>query len=569
MLPVAFHGLCATLHPASGRRGALILGSMGFDDLCGHRFLRGLAEDLASRGIPALRLDLRGTGDSAPADDLGLVDRWADDVALAMDVLRQEAHCTEVTLIGFRLGALVAAHALGRGISVERLALLAPPSSGKAYLHELKVLSRVINAPATSNSSIGLDLAGFQMSDSLLEQIASLTLDPITRQPPAETMLCATGPLILVQRLAEAGCDVTDLPFEGYDRLMCDPTASIVPGKTAQAVAKWVANLAPPAPRRLPHPMSLGQIEGEGWRETGLVFGTNGALNGILCQPSSARGGPVVLFTNAGGIRRTGWGNSWVDMARMLARTGVTSLRFDFSNLQVDLAEDAPAFHYGETIWSEVSAAMDALEDRHLGPFVVAGACSGSYHGMRVAALDERISAAILVNQLCYEWSPAHALPFNAWVAQKSGDFDRKRRAIDEDLSELARMRARLMVTGIKLAKTSAKTALRRLRAIADLLPIGQEGGKGSAERIFQELSARGCKVHIVQAEGDASVTEFEGQFGPGGERILALPGISRVMVTNADHLMTPLHARDSILACILEAVEHRLPKDRQLTQSA
>src|ERR1700679_3642617 len=67
--PSGTHGLFGWLHLPCGGRGAnigLVLAKpFGYEALCAHRTVRVFAEMAAAQGIPALRFDYAGTGDSA------------------------------------------------------------------------------------------------------------------------------------------------------------------------------------------------------------------------------------------------------------------------------------------------------------------------------------------------------------------------------------------------------------------------------------------------------------------------------------------------------------------------
>jgi hypothetical protein len=565
MHSIAIEDLRATLHPASGRRGLIILGSPGFEDLCAHRFLTALGEESARLGVPALRFDLRGMGESMPAiADRALVDEWVNDLGHVARWMQRELNCCEFAVAGLRLGSLLAAGALVDPIfEGARLALLAPPASGKAYLRELKVFARVVAAPPTAPDLDGLDLAGFHLPQALAEGVGALDWSGLATGPARDVLVCgpATASLKYALEAGQHRVEVTD--FAGYERLMCDPTASVVPGSVVRQVANWLTQAAPLGIKRSAVPRSAS-ISTNAWRETGVSFGAGGGTDGILCEPRGSAGGPLVIFTNPGGIRRTGWGNMWVDMARDLAASSVASLRFDFSNLTADLDSDEPAFHYGETVWGEVAEAVNFVTTQGFGPVIVVGACSGAYHCLRAATSDPRIEGVVLVNQLCYEWSPAHALPLAAWMRQKPSDFDRKRRAVDDETSDLARLGAQLLVQGVTLAKRSAKGALRQLRALSTLLPVGGQGAGASTEQTFRDLAARGCRIEVVQTAGDPSVLEFDRAVGLADG---ALPGLTRTIVADADHLLTPRAARQVVLGRIeaVAATMRSIPERRAM----
>ena len=64
-----------------GPLGVLIVPSFGWEDVCGYRPLRFLARIFAAEGIPAMRFDLPGTGDSSgDARDSGLFEAWIQSI---------------------------------------------------------------------------------------------------------------------------------------------------------------------------------------------------------------------------------------------------------------------------------------------------------------------------------------------------------------------------------------------------------------------------------------------------------------------------------------------------------
>src|ERR1700733_210960 len=80
-------------HPsgdAVGALGVVICKPFGYEAICSHRGIRGFAEALAAAGVPALRFDYLGTGDSPEIDpQADQIQIWARDVAAAAAELRR------------------------------------------------------------------------------------------------------------------------------------------------------------------------------------------------------------------------------------------------------------------------------------------------------------------------------------------------------------------------------------------------------------------------------------------------------------------------------------------------
>ncbi|MCC8972914.1 alpha/beta hydrolase, partial [Bradyrhizobium sp. Cham227] len=64
MKPVVFADTIGWLNVAKGRRGVVIAGAHGHEDLCSRRFLKLLSDRAAAAGLPVLLFDYPGCGDA-------------------------------------------------------------------------------------------------------------------------------------------------------------------------------------------------------------------------------------------------------------------------------------------------------------------------------------------------------------------------------------------------------------------------------------------------------------------------------------------------------------------------
>ncbi len=137
-------------------------------------------------------------------------------------------------------------------------------------------------------------------------------------------------------------------------------------------------------------------------KETAHAFGPGGSLIGILCEPDSAaqrrEGAPAVLLSNVGMNQRIGPFRLNVDLARLAADAGFTSLRFDFSGLGDSTVRTTSA---GDTErWREdIREAMTLVEKKTgIRQFAPVALCSGVDPTHDIALADDRIAGAVFID---------------------------------------------------------------------------------------------------------------------------------------------------------------------------
>jgi alpha-beta hydrolase superfamily lysophospholipase len=548
MEAIALDGAVGWFHPATGGRGVVVVGAHGYEDLCSRVTLRSLADGLASAGLPTLRIDPRDTGDAADlAADADRVAAWTADTIAALRWMRETVGVSEIVLVGLRVGALVAtAAALDFG-EVDRLVLLAPPANGRALRRELSILARLVEGTGGAAHGDGaVEIAGFRLEAATLERLAAIDLTALPRAPAHDVLLvgdvgsAAFGRL--VGALETTGAAVSTQPFEGYARMMCDPTAS---EPALEMAAALIARLARDLPAATVAPVKLAaaRLVGDGWIEERLVFGDG--LAGVLCLPTMPQTPRrSAIWLNSGRNHHIGWARQTVDLSRRLARSGVAVLRMDLAGIgdSPAHAHTPPTALYHDVGRADVVAAIEEMA-RHglVRPWVI-GACSGAYQAFHTAVDDPRIAGIVLINQLCFVWDASYAVHLSAWMKARPHEFEadaKRAEASDGDLGHEGPLDI-----AWRLAKRGVRIGLdtyRRLRA------GGANGRPGPIESRFRALSARGVAVSIVLSEGDKAVGELELHTGSGGERIADLPGVEILVIPDSDHSLTPTAARERL----------------------
>ena len=175
--------LLGVYHPADAqcdlRRGIVVCHPFGQEYMRAHRALRLLADMLARKGYHVFRFDYRGTGDSAGQLEAFSPLDWLDDVAAAVQELRDIAGLQHIGLLGLRLGALLAKEVAARRADIEQLLLWDPIVSGVEYLAELhrEIDSKTGNPKSNFLAGNGdLHFNGFCLSRSFQAKLGTLDI---------------------------------------------------------------------------------------------------------------------------------------------------------------------------------------------------------------------------------------------------------------------------------------------------------------------------------------------------------------------------------------------------------
>jgi predicted alpha/beta hydrolase len=430
----------------------LICPPFGWDDVCSYRSRRDWATHLAAAGHPTLLIDLPGSGDSegSPRDPDRLA-AWGRAAAVAAGRLRELPGCERVAAIGIGLGGLVICSALAANARIDEVVLWGVPARGRTLVRELRAFSRLessaFDEPHANEEPSTLPegytgAGGFLLSADTLQALEQLdlTASGFSYGSATRALLLERDGIAVDSRLRDhllaAGVSVTVAPGAGYGAMMAKPHVARSPTDVFARVLSW---LEEPASRRAtaepgtlgadadadaahvvaqPHTTDADSLEltvdGVAMRETPLRFPQPfGDLFGILTEPLEREAADLCLvLLNAGAIRRIGPNRMWVEAARRWAARGVATLRLDLEGIG-DADGDADRFSelaelYVPELVDQVRAALDAMEARGVGHrFVLSGLCSGAYWAFQGALLDERVTAAVMLNPRALFWDPS------------------------------------------------------------------------------------------------------------------------------------------------------------------
>ena len=196
------HVFCALHRPAEpASRAVVMCHPLGEEKLWSHRVFVSFARDLAAAGIAALRFDFRGEGDSDREFHETDLETRIQDTCLAVDALRELVpSVAEVTLLGLRLGASVAAAAAARRSDVARLVLWDPVVDGAAYMqavlrlnlmYQMAIHRRVIENREALVARLAkgetVNVEGYEVAEPLYRQVTEFRLQDVLRHFAGDT----------------------------------------------------------------------------------------------------------------------------------------------------------------------------------------------------------------------------------------------------------------------------------------------------------------------------------------------------------------------------------------------
>jgi pimeloyl-ACP methyl ester carboxylesterase len=577
MTPLVFSGNRGWLHSPAGngplREGIVFFSAYGVEDLATRHSLSRLAAQLSDTGHPVLRFDLPGTGDSLGNwDDAASLPAWVEAGQKAVDVLLCLSGGTSVSLLGLRLGGLIASLVAGKlqtkGQTVGSMALLAPILDGRQHMREWRTLS---------NSTIPLTIAGFPINEELRQAITAITPEQFVSTPAQRVFLAAPG---TAKYLSEIESEwrkhtlVTSVPYPGLAEHIGNPTMSRPPAEMFERLREWFGEDQLTAQEieenrfaktlRTPGQATLAS---NNFVEEGEVLDIENGLAGIWCSPNLQTAKTIVVFCNAGRNPHTGWARSSVTEARRLAEHGIASLRFDLTGFgdSPPMSEQPLELLYCKAGIPQLKAVVDTIEKRH-GPdtkICLVGACSGGYLAFHEAINDTRISGLVLVNVQRFIWQEGTSLQASMRATGKSTRAYRQQAISLETWKRLiggkidvATISRTLMQRGwngaIQIVSHQGKRLQRFLmNALGDSAALLQDS-KSIISQGFAALTARGTKTVVIYGEDDGGRDEFARYFDTDSYRFTQQPGARLVIIPDTDHDLTPIPAREQLFAEIL-----------------
>jgi alpha-beta hydrolase superfamily lysophospholipase len=547
--------------------GLVICNPFGYEATCSHRSIRAFAQAAAGLGVPTLRFDYVGTGDSADIEpQVDQLEVWTRDVLAAIAELQRSTGVERVCLLGIRLGGLLAALAAEKS-RVASVILIAPVVNGPRYVRELRTTRLAAGLIAKPAGMLGkdptwMDVSGFPISASTLDALSRIDL--AAGAAPAPRTLIIDGDSLPSARawaetLVTKDGQTKYLALPGLiEMIMRSPLRAAVPQAMVAAMRDWLRHLIIDFPAEAPDQSAGWQLTQDldapattltlpdaastlaSITERSVLIAADTALFGIVTEPPEhERRRRGVILLNTGADYHIGANRMHVFLARRWARHhGYVVLRLDLGGL----GDSGTRFGspdddvFPPTAVEEISIAIDFLRSRYgVHEMTIGGVCSGAYHALRAAVAQLPVNQILMVNPQNYFWKTGMRIDELqlAEVVRNPGIY----------LHRLFTRHAwrQLLAGEVSIPKIVQVYAHRSLLAIESTL---REAARRLGWRLpgdlgseLEAIAARSIRIVFVFARGEPGIELLKLQ---GGSSIRRLGDRCRVhIISDGDHIFS------------------------------
>ena len=527
------------------------------------------AHALSALGMGTLVLDLHGTGDSAGEFDQATWDGWRSDMQCGLAWLRQHGRGCR-TLLGIRLGALMAAQMAADDASIDRLLLWLPVVAGKTYWTQflrIRIAAELGNANGIKSTEtlrqwsaqgLAVEASGYQVGPALALQLDTLAM-PDGQQLRGKQVAWfevashadAALPRANAKQLEDwrdKGVEVSVAQVQGPQFWLAHEREVALPliESSAAAVRGWLAapTLAPDDAPQAP----VALLARAAAREYPVAFRCgDDELAGIVHRGADGARVGVVIVVAGGPQYRAGAHRQFVSLARLLASRGFPVMRFDLRGMG-----DSTGVHVGyDQSRPDIRSAIDEFLRLEPGVREVAlfGECNSASGILFYAPLDERVRQIALANP----WVRTPAVQAEAILKHyyldrlKSPEFWRHVRTGGFDALGSLRSLLQLVVTFVRGRKRLREGARADGQADFDHLPLPSKTAQGL--RRF-----RG-RVLFLMSGRDLIAREFDQvtQSSQDWQGLLDDPRVSRKDIADADHTFSKPEAKAEAQGALLD----------------
>lgn len=509
-----------------------------------HTALRQLALQLQAAGQASLMFDLPGYGNSSgQLTDPTMLDEWQQTVITASDWVNLHTGQAPI-LLALRASCLLTPAVIAQR-PLAGLVWWYPHTRGQTFVRDLNLIDLQLHSQAPADSPC-LTGGGYPMHRDTAAQLEqqSLAVDP---GYPLNTLVIHTPEqkrIAALSGLEAAGGQVERVSSSALSSMARQAEVSAVPQQDIDSLIAWLG--------AQPGASTEGQIEGSlpeaTWQGKGFSEAAMraGAVFGVLTRPlHGTNEAPWVLIPNTGAGHHAGPNRLHVDLARQLARQGISSVRLDLRHLGdsphcgVDLSNEA----YNLTGRDDLAAMTRAVIELGAPSVTLLGLCAGAYNAFQAALAHPElpIASLTLINAQTLYWEPGEdsRMPAGAYSALTSAQYSQ---AASDPKAWL-----RLLTSPRKWLNVGRHLA-RRFGTVADAARNHMTRKLTPLERDLSQLTSRGLIVRFVFSPDEPGIAALSEAGARTLQRLRQSGQVHWDQVDQADHTFTTGESRQRLI---------------------
>lgn len=560
------------------RAGVVLCPPLGRELASAHRTFRILADELAARGFAALRIDYAGTGDSAgDLHNLSSAVEISQSISSAADYLRQ-CGARRITLLGMRMGALLAARAASSSTISNSIVLWDPCTSGRMFLREQDALLRLAGDHRSGGSDRAVEGPGMFIPGPVADDLRKLKIsdfDPAGLVGSSTEPLAEPPVLLLTRDAAPANEGLQhflDHPLVHHEstvgqRALIDVASNVstVPADAVSTVAEYLDR-------------QYADAEAADFASTGIAVSVVGrTAAGVPIRESTVRIGPreifglvaeqaahgasadrpdapTVIFLNLAVEHHIGPGRAWVDMSRRLAACGYRAVRLDNWGIG-DSPWERPLDEVCTYTGDSIRDAADAIDHfRARGDTVIVGLCSGAWAALNAAG-RAHASLLYLVNPALWK---RRQKPLRRTDIALPADQAATNQASGASVLLRARSWIRRGIPLVGQVNRRVTAITRRILPEPLWILCGRIGWVHAPATLLGPLVRSGVDVRIVLGPRDGSA--LRGRSAHSWQRLKGPGSIHVDSLDYCDHALLRAHSREAVSDHLVALLAERYP---------
>ncbi|MCF6235878.1 MAG: hypothetical protein L3J70_05825 [Gammaproteobacteria bacterium] len=555
-----------------------------------YRSMRYVADYFALAGIPAIRFDYHGTGDSSGFNDEGnRLDHWLWSIEQAMSEVKKLSGCSKVGLFGLRMGATLASLVSAR-VDVDFLVLWAALESGRRYIREIKTI-QMTGVSQTGVAPSFVEAGGMVYWPQTADAISQIDLIKITPKA-SRVLIIPRDDLQVKTKLKDGwvaqGVSVEQFEYSGYSEMLLLALKSVVPHETIHKVVSWVrAGIDCPSAteceaadldvatsiwvKSIYDKEKYGQNESK-VKESFVRFGSDNNNFAILVEPpeiiSPER--PIIIIASSGATHRVGPSRLYVSLARSLASEGFRCLRIDIPGLGDSITHDHEQENreYIDKSSDVIRQAMESFGSAYKkNRYVVTGLCSGAYFSFH-AALDLKnvdIVESILINPLTFYWY--EGMEFDSSPAKNFGHWNWYMKALKDPSSWLRLIRggsdySELYETIKNRIKIIISAKINSIKSSRSDNVAAEGHSKNNLNIDLMQIASRNRHLSFILARSDPGYDILMTSAGKTAKKLINDGKIDIHFIEDADHTFSKYQPRCDAIDCMVKHIIFRYGKE-------